>query len=746
MASRFVLPNADVGNGIAPSDGAQLFFFATGTSTPKATFKDAAGATPNSNPVIADSDGVFPDIFISGTYKVQLKDKNGVGVGFVETDPVDEFSLESSVTAAVPLNDKRYAPKFATIAAMVAASPVALDGLVVVPAVGMIIAIDDYATGNNSGLLFGLVVTGGTGTADGGSFIDLDNGLQWRQNFPSQITTKMFGARLDGVQDVTAATQAAFTYAESTGNNELVLLPAGRHLITDTINTYEGAKFEGQNIDYGGIAGATSFPDQLSDARGTVIIFNPSSQKSLFVPALPKGGSAAWSGIGIRNMSIWGNSSMDDYHRGIFGDTDPVVTDSLYAIDFKEVQFSNVENVAIMGFVSGVREADRSQGNTFNRVNIQRCREASILYGEITTGVAATSSVWNQCVLRICLMVVEEQEAVNQANNLQPRFTDCYFEDMASYGFRLGKSIQNWTLTNCYAEAVPSDTGVADRAMFSVGKFGVGTVNPTVGLNVIGGQYAGFSTGVFLDIDASNGVNLIGCEAKRYTTVFNPTANTRDRSIFMAGFTYNATATFNGGTAGKFVGTYKTTGLDNPSTTVLIDNEFIGNAVSGSTLNLLGGIIRLGDGSSTSANPGADNTQNLGTGALRWKEVFAVAPAINTSDARSKQQDRPLNEAEKAVAVKAKALLKTYKFNHAVEDKGDGARIHVGIYVQELIAAFESEGLDAFDYALVCYDEWPERTDKDIAEDGTVTEVVTPAGNSYGVRYSELLAFIIAAI
>jgi hypothetical protein len=90
MASRFIMPTADVGKGLTPSDGAKLSFFITGTSTPKDTFTTEAATVPNSNPVIADSNGVFPDIFIKGTYKVTLTDKNDVQSGFGEADPVSE--------------------------------------------------------------------------------------------------------------------------------------------------------------------------------------------------------------------------------------------------------------------------------------------------------------------------------------------------------------------------------------------------------------------------------------------------------------------------------------------------------------------------------------------------------------------------------------------------------------------------------------------------------------------------------
>lgn len=92
--SRFVLPFADVGSGIRPSSGAKLFFLETGTSTPADTFNCPDGATANSNPVVADSKGLFPDIFLQGIFKVILQDKNGVQRW--EADPV-EFINNSNV-------------------------------------------------------------------------------------------------------------------------------------------------------------------------------------------------------------------------------------------------------------------------------------------------------------------------------------------------------------------------------------------------------------------------------------------------------------------------------------------------------------------------------------------------------------------------------------------------------------------------------------------------------------------------
>ena len=71
----------------APLSGGKLYFYATGTSTPKTTYSDAALTTPNANPVVLDAAGVPGDIFYTGSAKVVLKDANDVQLRVL--DPVD---------------------------------------------------------------------------------------------------------------------------------------------------------------------------------------------------------------------------------------------------------------------------------------------------------------------------------------------------------------------------------------------------------------------------------------------------------------------------------------------------------------------------------------------------------------------------------------------------------------------------------------------------------------------------------
>ena len=137
--------------------------------------------------------------------------------------------------------------------------------------------------------------------------------------------------------------------------------------------------------------------------------------------------------------------------------------------------------------------------------------------------------------------------------------------------------------------------------------------------------------------------------------------------------------------------------------------------------------------SPTDVVPVTDNVFPFGGASNRWTVIYAASGAINTSDEREKQDVAELDAAEKRVAIALKGMIKKFRFKDAFAIKGDKARIHVGVIAQEVMAAFAAEGLDPMAYAIVCYDEWEATEER-------------PAGNRYGIRYEELLAFVIAAI
>ena len=125
---------------------------------------------------------------------------------------------------------------------------------------------------------------------------------------------------------------------------------------------------------------------------------------------------------------------------------------------------------------------------------------------------------------------------------------------------------------------------------------------------------------------------------------------------------------------------------------------------------------------------------DIGASGAYFDNIYATNGVIQTSDANRKSNIRELTEAERNVAVACKSLMRAFQLNMAIEKKGeDEARIHFGIIAQDLKAAFEAEGLDAGRYGVFIEGTYE---DEETGEEKT----------RLGVRYIELLAFIIAAI
>ncbi|GAQ18040.1 cell wall surface anchor family protein [Oceanobacillus picturae] len=103
-------------------------------------------------------------------------------------------------------------------------------------------------------------------------------------------------------------------------------------------------------------------------------------------------------------------------------------------------------------------------------------------------------------------------------------------------------------------------------------------------------------------------------------------------------------------------------------------------------------------------NPRVDNSFALGWSGGRWSSVFAASGTINTSDERVKQQIDDIPDSW--LDAWSNVQYKRYKFNDAVEEKGDDARWHIGMIAQQIDEAFKEQGLDAFDIGLLCYDKW----------------------------------------
>ena len=147
-------------------------------------------------------------------------------------------------------------------------------------------------------------------------------------------------------------------------------------------------------------------------------------------------------------------------------------------------------------------------------------------------------------------------------------------------------------------------------------------------------------------------------------------------------------------------------------------------------------------------NTGAllDDIIDLGGSNAKFDDIYATNTSIISSSDRNLKQDiEALTEAELRVALACKGLLRKFRWISAVEEKGDDARIHFGIIAQDLQDAFTAEGLDSGRYGMFIKNTWWEHEGVHYPTAESAPEGADEI-TRLGVRYSELLAFIIAAI
>jgi hypothetical protein len=271
-------------------------------------------------------------------------------------------------------------------------------------------------------------------------------------------------------------------------------------------------------------------------------------------------------------------------------------------------------------------------------------------------------------------------------------------------------------------------------------------------------------------IDSSGNV-LVGKAVTTYTTdgiTLNPTG------VIGASKTSAGTLELNRNGTDGAIQTFFKSGVTVGSIGVSQADLWLGTGISG--LYFYDGsssVIPWDAGSITTS----DNVLDLGHSAYRWQDIYATNGSINTSDRTEKQDIDVMSEAETRVAVACKGLIRKFRWIDAVAEKGDDARIHFGIIAQDLQDAFAAEGLDAGRYAMFISNTWW-KTQTDVPAVEAVAEVLDEEGNvvteaveakeaytrtdtyetleeapegatertRLGVRYPELLAFIIGAL
>jgi hypothetical protein len=179
------------------------------------------------------------------------------------------------------------------------------------------------------------------------------------------------------------------------------------------------------------------------------------------------------------------------------------------------------------------------------------------------------------------------------------------------------------------------------------------------------------------------------------------------------------------GTSTLHINAHATDNVSDVSVSVFQNNTTTGTK----TVDVYGNL------SSENSYPRATATYTSGIASRVWSGGFTQTAFTVTSDDREKIY-LPIEDAERDVALELKSAVKKFKFITAITEKGESnARIHFGTSAQTVKSIFEKHGLNAFDYAVLCHDEWDDVLD----EEGNV---ITEAGDRYGIRYEELLMFM----
>lgn len=512
-----------------------------------------------------------------------------------------------------------------------------------------------------------------------------------------------YGAVGDGTTDDTSAIQAALAASSH------VIVPIGTYLISSTVVVRPGCKLEFQ----GGIGNSAQNPTAYFIKKSTMTTWGITLGQSSVVTGGGLLGQASNTGNGIW---LKGNGAIlsNFWVKSIGGYGIKVGAD---ATAFVNCNSTRIENV----FVS-------------------YCTDHGVLVDDAYSTSAADA---NAGTISNCVSVLNGGSGIFIGFAWWVTIINSNTENNTGYGLYLSGDNRDSYPACRWANIVGGDYNegntagvVYDASYFSTFVNPDGNNLPTTAPNGLQGSAA------------RNYVGSISSVLQGLTVTTYPfTAQYTTGSGFQTPVTIQSPRTNSAGDGSGIL--FKTSDAGTAKNTAKIGSYYKSATSDGLTFQInIGDTITpflLMDPTTNSLLPWVDNSTACGWSTNRWSVVYAATGTINTSDSREKQQGRSLSDVEKAVALKIKAGLKAFKWNEAVDKKGDKARWHFGVYAQDIAESFKSEGLNPNDYGMFCYDEWDEQLEvKD--EDGNVTQAYISAGNRYGVRYEELLCFVIASL
>lgn len=224
----------------APLVGGKVYTYEAGTSTPKATYTDAAGTVPNTNPVILNSRGEAT-IFWDGAYKVVLRDASDVTIW-----TQDNVTTDDNAAPADALRADLADPATGKGVALVRGAPRVVSSIAslrALPKTGAAYALvlGYYTSGDEGGGLYWYDAADTTSADNGGTVIVASDDARWKRSDTGDIIkARAFGAKA-GV-DCTTAIQAAIDACPAGG---VVALPPSDCTITGRLTINKSITLQG---------------------------------------------------------------------------------------------------------------------------------------------------------------------------------------------------------------------------------------------------------------------------------------------------------------------------------------------------------------------------------------------------------------------------------------------------------------------------------------------------------------------